>query len=100
MGTPINPTWTRHASVRFAERFPGVDRNLEWGSALTSSGRVGRSRKRQLRRQCPAHAHEIGTQFRRCYYRLGRSGCVFVVVPPVTIVTVFPLQPTQTTNQL
>lgn len=91
-GAPGCAVWTQHASERFATRFPGVDRDLEWASALTSSGRVGEQRKRQIRAQCPHHAHEVTRNFRRFYYRLGRSGCVFVVVPPVTIITVFPLQ--------
>lgn len=87
----MSPAWTSHARARFAERFPEVDPDLEWASALTSSGRIGRKLKRRIKKQCPAHVHQLGVSFRGRYYRLGRSNCVFVVTPPRTIVTVFPL---------
>lgn len=94
--SPTNPTWTRHASRRFVLRFPGIDPHAEWASAMTASGRIGENRKRRIRVQCPAHASEVNRNFRGSYYRLGASGCVFVVRPPYTIITVFPLQPNAT----
>lgn len=83
------PTWTQHAKRRFRERFPGVNPADEWASAMTASGRVGRSRKRQLRQRCRGHSGVMGKSFAGYYYRIGRSGCVFVVRPPFVIVTVF-----------
>lgn len=82
---------TNHAAQRFAERFPELDIKQEFLNAMRSGGRVGRKTKAAIRRQCPDHKHLSGTNFHGYYYRMSRKGVVFVVTPPQTIVTVFPI---------
>lgn len=92
--SPDRPDWSRHASRRWRERFADLSRADEWASAMTAAGRVGRGRRRQLRRQCRGHAQMgmLSGNFRGVYYRVSRSGVVFVVAPGYRIVTVFPLE--------
>lgn len=77
---------TAHAVRRWRERFPDLDPEKEW----RDSRRVGGGKKGQLKKQCPAHAHDI-RKFRGKYYTISPRNVVFVVVPGEIIITVFPL---------
>lgn len=92
--TVDHPRWSNHAARRWLERFPHLAPAEEWASAMTPSGRVGKSRRARIRKQCREHAAagEIAATFRRVYYRVSAEGVVFVVAPGYVIVTVFPLQ--------
>lgn len=92
-GSVDRPAWSRHARRRWAERFPHLDPVEEWFTAMTKAGVPGKSRRRQIREQCPWHARRgfISPSFQEFYYRISRSGVVFVVVPGYLILTVFPL---------
>lgn len=79
---------TRHALVRWGQRCPGLDPDMEWYGARRASKKV----RARIRSSCPEHAEYGTTAFRGYYYRVSRSGVVFVVAPPETIVTVFRLE--------
>lgn len=81
---------TKHARDRWLERFPELDPAKEWADASTSTGRVGKRRLAKIRASCPAH--EVSKDFKGVYYKLSPSGVVFVVTPPETVITVFPLE--------
>ena len=91
--TVDRPRWSNHAARRWMERFPDLAPAEEWASAMTASGRVGKSRRARIRQQCRVHAAagEIAATFRGVYYRVSAKGVVFVVAPGYRIVTVFPL---------
>lgn len=78
--------FTMHAKMRWEERFPDFDKEIEW----RQSSRVGKKRKAQLKEQCPEHIDYMGTTFKGCYYRVSNKGVVFVVSPKETVLTVFP----------
>lgn len=79
---------SRHALDRWSQRCPGLDPDMEWHGARRASKKV----RARIREACPAHA-EYGTAlFKGYYYRVSRSGVVFVVAPPETVVTVFVLE--------
>jgi hypothetical protein len=77
---------TRHATKRWAERFPGLDAQR----AFDQSRRAGRKIKARIRDRCPKHAHMVTRQFRGAYYRVA-GRIVFVCVAPERIITVFAL---------
>ena len=86
-GESMNPT--PHALQRFAERFPGLDLKLEWTSAIRSRS-VGKRLFNLLRQSCPENAPRFMSDrtFKGVYYKVSKHGVVFVVKPPLVIVTV------------
>ena len=90
METP-RARWTHHACKRWNERFSELDRDEELLSAMLS-GRIGGKNRKILRRMCPGHLRYLRPSFQGYYYRKSRSGVVFVIAPPLTIVTVLDLR--------
>lgn len=87
---------THHAQARWSERFSHLDLTEVW----TKAGRVGKKTMAAIRAACPAHVDVTTREFKGFYYRISRfysmtskehSQIVFVVTPPETIITVFPL---------
>lgn len=87
-------TWTRHAIVRAAERFPGVDMTAALAAAHRPAGRA----RAHILRQIPLHAreHRNGGAFTENRYLLysREHESVFVIAAwPHKVVTVFPYDP-------
>ena len=84
--------WSRHASQRWAERFPGIN----WEDVLTRAKRPGHKARKKIRQLAPNHAHENTGSFDHGKYLLWsrRDGVVFVIAtePVEIVVTVFPTE--------
>lgn len=83
------PVFTAHALQRFAERFPGLDIKTEWLAARKHglSKGVWQHIKSRCRTLGPIYMVRPGI-FKGVYYRLSPNRVVFVVRPPIEIVTV------------
>ena len=82
--------FTEHAVKRFAERCAGLDMMEEWRSAIRSRG-LTRRMLHYVRTSCKVNGPVYATGvFKGVYYKLSKSGIVFVMRPPLEVVTVFP----------
>jgi len=79
---------TKHATERWAERFPDRDLTLEYCSARKG---IGKRLRRKIGAQCPRHYRYTKGKFAGRYYLLNRNDIVFVMAPPEIIITVFEL---------
>lgn len=80
--------WTVHSLERWEERFPGINKDLEFASAR----RIGKKTRKLIRSLTPVNASRYMKGFNGRYYLLGRSNIVFVInAENDAIVTVFHL---------
>ncbi len=78
--------WSEHAKQRAEERFSGVNLDIE----LLAAKRLGKKARRTVRRLCPVSAAKwMSSGFVGRYCLKAKSGIVFVMQAPNTVVTVF-----------
>lgn len=77
---------SKHAQMRWRERFPELDMQAEFAAAK----RPGKNQRRKIREQLPRRSKQVRA-FHGRYYLVSPHDVVFVVAPPEVIVTVFPL---------
>lgn len=99
----LEPTFTPHALERFAQRFPNLDIRAEWLTAINSKG-LNKLMWNHVRRNCPLNGERYMSQwrmFKGIYYKLSKGGVVFVIRPPMEVVTVLRVpEPEKAKNSL
>ncbi len=78
--------WSGHANDRWTERFKGIDRHIEFGSAR----RLTKKQKKLVKILTPVNTERYIGQFKDRYLLKGKSNIVFVIANS-NIVTVFHL---------
>lgn len=79
-----------HAQQRWLERFP--DKDLDKIIATLGKVRVGKKTRKKIQANCPQHAKQMAGAFAGVYYQISKDQIVFVMMPPETVITIFPLE--------
>lgn len=88
----LKPNVTPHAAQRFAERFPDLDINVEFSTAIRKKGLTKRAFN-YIKERCHVNGKVYMSDrlFRGVYYKQSTNGVVFVMRPPMEVVTVLKL---------
>jgi len=76
---------TKHARIRWKERFPDKDIWAEFSNATIN---IKKKTKKKILAKCEQNAWYYEDGFKGRYMVKNRDGVVFVVAPPETIITV------------
>ena len=89
MSTEVQPAFTEHARLRFAERFPELVLAEEWATAKHGRG-LGKKLFKFVRKGCPTAGprYMSSREFKGIYYKVSKNKVIFVVRPPMEIITV------------